>query len=79
MSREAARYHQGGGLESAFGFPVSSGTTHTVMCGSSTEAGRFAVAQDAEVPERVFIAAGSLGLVMCGWGGVLAARQCGRP
>lgn len=76
---EAARYHQGGGLESAFGFPVSSGTTYTVRCGSSTEAGRFAVAQDAAVPEGVFIAAGSLGLVMCGWGGVLAARQRRRP
>jgi hypothetical protein len=73
---EAERYHQGGGLESAFGFPVTSGTTYTVAC-SATETGRFAVAQEAEVPEGLFIAAGSLGLVMCGVGGVLIARQRG--
>lgn len=73
---EATRYYQGGGLESAFGFPVTAGTTYTVKCGSATETGRrFAVAQDAAVPEGVFIAAGSLGLVMCGVGGVLMARQ----
>lgn len=71
---EAEHYHQGGGLESAFGFPVTSGTTYTVTC-SATETGRFAVAQDADVPEGLFIAAGSLGLVMCGVGGVLIARQ----
>ena len=71
---EADRYHQGGGLESAFGFPVTSGTTYTVTC-KATETGRFAVAQEAGAPEGLFIAAGSLGLVMCGVGGVLMARQ----
>lgn len=72
---EAERYYQEGGLESALGFPVTSGTTYTVRCTGATEAGRFAVAQDAAVPEGVFIAAGSLGVVMCGVGGVLMARQ----
>jgi hypothetical protein len=72
----ARRYYQGGGLESAFGFPVTAGTTYTVTCGSATETGRrFAVAEDAAVPEVVFITAGSLGLVMCGVGGVLMVRQ----
>lgn len=71
----ARRYHQGGGLESTFGFSVTSGTRYTVTCSSATEAGRFAVAQDAAVPEGVFIAAGSLGLVICAGGGVLMARQ----
>jgi hypothetical protein len=72
----AERYYQGGGLESAFGFPVTAGTQYTVTCGSATETGRrFAVAEDAPVSEGVFIAAGSLGLVMCGVGGVLMARQ----
>jgi hypothetical protein len=73
---EAERYYQSGGLESAFGFPVTAGTTYTVTCGSAAETGRrFAVAEDAAVPEGVFIAAGSLGLVMCGVGGVLMAGQ----
>lgn len=72
---DAERYHQGGGLESAFGFPATSGTTYTVTCRSAAEAGRFAVAQDAAAPEGVFIAAGTLGLVMCGVGGLLAARR----
>lgn len=72
---DAERYHQGGGLESAFGFPVTSGTTYTVRCGRAAEGGRFAVAQDAAAPEAVFIGVGSLGLVMCGVGAVVAARQ----
>jgi hypothetical protein len=72
---EAERYLQEGGLESAFGFPVASGTTYTVTCASATEAGRFAVAQDAAVPEGAFMAAGLLGLVVCGTGAVLVARQ----
>lgn len=72
---EAKRYYQGDGLESASGFPMTSGTTYTVTCRSAAEDGRFAVAQDAAMPEGVFIAAGSLGLVMCVVGGFLAARQ----
>lgn len=72
---EAKRYHQGGGLESASGFPMTSGTTYTVTCRGAAEDGRFAVAQDAAVPEGVFIVAGSLGLVMCAAGVFLAARQ----
>ena len=72
---EAERYLQEGGLESAFGFPVASGTTYTVTCTSPTEAGQFAVAQDDAVPEGAFMAAGLLGLVVCGVGVVLAARQ----
>lgn len=72
---EAERYLQEGGLESAFGFPVASGTTYTVRCTSATQAGRFAVAQDAAVPEGAFMAAGLLGLVVCGIGVVLAKRQ----
>jgi hypothetical protein len=72
---EADRYRQEGGLESAFGFPMTSGTTYTVTCTSATEAGHFAVAQDDAVPEGAFIAAGLLGLVVCGVGVVLAARQ----
>ncbi|MFC5177662.1 hypothetical protein [Nocardioides taihuensis] len=72
---EADRYLQERGLESAFGFPVASGTTYTVTCTSATEAGQFAVAQDDAVPEGAFMAAGLLGLVVCGVGVVLAARQ----
>jgi hypothetical protein len=72
---EAERYLQEGGLESAFGFPVASGTTYAVTCTSATEAGEFAVAQDDAVPEGAFMAAGLLGLVVCGVGVVLAARQ----
>jgi hypothetical protein len=72
---EAARYQQKGGLESAFGFPVESGTTYRVTCASATEAGQFAVAQDAAVPETAFMATGLLGLIACGGGVVLAARQ----
>jgi len=74
---EAERYLQQGGLESASGFPVASGTTYTVTCTSPTKAGQFAVAQDAAVPEGAFMAAGLLGLVVCGVGVVLAARQRG--
>jgi hypothetical protein len=72
---EAERYLQEGGLESTFGFPVASGTTYTVTCTTATEAGRFAVTQDATVPEGVFMETGLLGLVVCGTGVVLAARQ----
>jgi hypothetical protein len=72
---EAERYYQGDGLESAYGFPITSGTTYTVTCRGAADDGRFAVAQDAAVPEAVFIAAGSLGLLMCVLGGILAARQ----
>lgn len=71
----AKRYYQGDGLESAYGFPMTSGTTYTVTCLGAAEDGRFAVAQDAAVPEGLFIAAGSLGLFMCVVGGFLAARQ----
>jgi hypothetical protein len=72
---DAQHYHQGAGLESAWGFPVTSGTTYTVMCRGAAEDGRFAVAQDAAVPEVIFIAAGSLGLVMSVVGGLFAFRQ----
>lgn len=72
---DAHHYHQEGGLESASGFPVTAGTTYTVTCRGASEDGRFAVAQDAAVPEGIFIAAGSLGLVMCVVGGLLAFRQ----
>jgi hypothetical protein len=72
---EVDRYLQEGGLESAFGFRVAAGTTYAVTCTHATEAGRFAVAQDAAFPEGVFVAAGVLGLVVCGTGVVLAARQ----
>lgn len=70
---EAERYRQGGGLESVFSFPVTAGTTYTVTC-AAAEPGRFAVAQDAAVPTGVFIAAGSLGLVMFGVGLIWARR-----
>jgi hypothetical protein len=53
---------------------VTSGTTYDVVC-DGADAGRLAVAQDAEVAESAIFAAGSLGLVMCGIGGVLAARR----
>jgi hypothetical protein len=72
---EAERYRQEGGLESAFGFPVAAGTTYTVTGSGATETGQFAVAQDDAVPEGAFMAAGLLGLVVCGVGVVLAARQ----
>jgi hypothetical protein len=72
---EAESYRQGGGLESTFGFAVTSGTTYTVTCGSAGDAGRFAVAQDVATRQSLFIGAGMLGLVMCGVGGVLTARQ----
>lgn len=72
---DAQRYHQGAGLESAWGFPVTSGTTYTVTCRGAAEDGRFAVAQDAAVPEVSFITAGSLGLVMAVLGGLVAFRQ----
>jgi hypothetical protein len=72
---EAERYHQGGGLESAFGFPVASGTTYVVTCSSAAEAGRFAVAQDVAVPVNVLIATGSLGLALCGVGLVVTTGR----
>ena len=72
---DAQDYHQAGGLESAGGFLVTAGTTYTVTCRSEAGDGRFAVAQDAAVPEGIFIAAGSLGLAMCGVGGLLAFRR----
>lgn len=72
---DAQRYHQGAGLESAWGFPVISETTYTVTCLGAAEDGRFAVAQDAAVPELGFIAAGSLGLVMFVLGGLVVFRQ----
>ena len=72
---DARRYHQGAGLESASGFPVTSGTTYTVTCRGAAEDGRFAVAQDAAVPQVSFIAAGSLGLVMSVVGGLVAFAQ----
>ena len=72
---EAERYHQGGGLESAFGFPVTSGTTYVVTCSSAAEAGRFAVAQDVAVPVNVLIATGSLGLALCGAGLVVTTGR----
>ena len=62
----AQRYHQAEGLESAFSFPVTAGTRYMVTCSG---------AQDPAVPEGIFIAAGSLGLVMCVVGGLLAFRQ----
>lgn len=71
----AQRYHQAEGLESAFSFPVTAGTRYTVTCSGASEDGRFAVARDPAVPEGIFIAAGSLGLVMCVVGGLLAFRQ----
>ena len=72
---DAQHYHQRAGLESALGFAVTSGTTYTVTCRGAAEDGRFAVAQDAAVPEVSFIAAGSPGLVMLVVGGLLAFRQ----
>ena len=72
---DAQRYHQAGGLESAGGFPVTAGTTYAVTCRGAADDGRFAVAEDAVVPEGVFIAAGALGLAMCGAGGLLAHRR----
>lgn len=76
---EVSRYVQGGGLESAFGFPMTSGTTYVVTCRGEAPEGCFAVAPDVAVPEGIFIAAGSLGLLMCVVGIVLAARQRQRP
>lgn len=72
---DAQHYHQAGGLESAGGFLVTAGTTYTVTCRGAAGDGRFAVAQDAAVPEGILIAAGSLGLAMCGAGGLLAFRR----
>lgn len=72
---DARHYRQAGGLESASGFQVTAGTTNTVTCRGASEDGRFAVAQDAAVPEGIFIAAGSLGLGLCVVGGLLAFRQ----
>jgi hypothetical protein len=72
---DAQHYRQGGGLESAWGFPVASGSTYTVTCRSAGEDGQFAVAQEADVPEGIFIAAGSLGLALCVVGALLAFRQ----
>lgn len=54
---------------------MTMGTTYTVTCRGAGEDGRFAVAQGAAVPEAIFIAAGSLGLIMSGMGGLLAFRQ----
>jgi hypothetical protein len=73
---EAGRYLQEAGLESALGFAVVSGRTYTVTCTGATEAGRFAVAQDAAVPEDAFMAAGLLGLIV-GAAGVALARPRG--
>jgi len=72
---DAGHYRQRGGLESAFGFPMSAGTSYTVTCGRVTESGRFAVARDADVPEGAFIGAGTLGVLACFVGLVLAAGE----
>lgn len=72
---EAESYHQAGGLESAFAFPGTSGTTYVVTCSSAAEAGRFAVAQDVAVPVNVLIATGSLGLGLCGVGLVVTTGR----
>lgn len=72
---DAQHYRQGAGLESASGFPMTSGTAYAVTCRGTAQHGHFAVAQDAAVPEVNFIAAGSLGLVMSVVGGLFAFRQ----
>jgi hypothetical protein len=70
----AEHYRQGGGLESTFGFGVTAGTRYTVTC-SAAETGQFAVVQDASDLSGLFIAAGSLGLVLAGVGVALTARH----
>lgn len=74
---EPEGYHQGDGLESAYEFPVASGTTYTVSC-DSAETGRFDVAQESAPPQGVFIGAGSLGLVLCGVGAILTSGRAVR-
>ena len=46
----AERYHQSGGLESAFTFAVEPDTSYDVVCGRPGEAGSYGVAQVAPLP-----------------------------
>jgi hypothetical protein len=69
------RYQQSGGMESTYSFATTARTTYTVICGDPGETGQFAVAEVSSFPERTFLAVGSLGIILCATGGVLAWRQ----
>jgi hypothetical protein len=62
-------------MESSYGFTTTSGTTYTVSCGEPGQGGRFAVAEVGGFPEAAFLAVGSLGLLLCTGGAVLARRR----
>jgi hypothetical protein len=76
---EPQRYQQAEGMESSYGFTATSGTTYTVSCEGPGQVGRFAVAEVGNFPEAVFLAVGSLGLLLCAAGGVLAWRHRRTP
>jgi hypothetical protein len=70
-----ARFQQSEGLESTYGFTTTSGRTYTVSCSIPGEGGRFAVGEIDRFPEAVFLVVGSIGLLTCVGGGVLAWRE----
>ena len=76
---EPHRYQQSEGMESSYGFTGTSGTTYTVSCESPGQIGRFAVAEVSNFPKAVFVTVGSLGLLLCAAGGVLAWRKRHTP
>jgi hypothetical protein len=57
---EPQRYQQSAGLESSYGFTITSGTAYTVSCGEPGQGGQFAVAEVGEFPEAAFLAVGTL-------------------
>jgi hypothetical protein len=72
---EPERYQQSAGMESSYGFTASSGMTYTVGCGSPGQTGRFAVAEVSHFPAGVFVAVGSVGVILCAGAGLLVWRQ----
>ena len=75
---EPDRYQQSEGLEATYGFPVTSGTTYTVVCGERDQPGQFAVAEVSTFPEGVFLIVGAVGIVLCiaGWRSRVARKTC---
>jgi hypothetical protein len=62
-------------MESSYAFTGTSGTTYMVSCESPGQVGRFAVVEVSTFPGAAFVTVGSLGLLLCAAGGVLAWRK----
>ena len=74
---EPGRYQQFEGMESTYVFTTTRGATYTVSCGQPGQSGRFAVAEVGRFPEAAFLAAGSIGLLLCVGGLVLVRAHPG--